>query len=249
MTPQFINIKKNIIFIIYMNNNNNNNNFIELLKEHTTIDNNFIDKFLKKIKIGSELDFHIKDKNVSKYLNVSLGNIRKRLNNAYTKSINFIENVDYIKIKTGPTSGITYMINYQCFERLAMSGDTQKSESVRMYFVKLREFLTENQRLIYKSMSNYNELNKYEEFEAIYFFAVDERKNDIFKIGRTKDILHRLRNYNNNKKKFYFFIIILLNVGRIREVDLKYLALVKNSILIEKCTGIALHGSVRSCEI
>ena len=75
MTHQFINI---IFIIIYMNNNNNN--FIELLKEHT-IDNNFIDKFLKKFKIGSELDFHIKDKNVS------LGNIRKRLNNAYTKLI------------------------------------------------------------------------------------------------------------------------------------------------------------------
>ena len=32
------------------------------------------------------------------------------------------------------------MINYQCFEKLAMSGDSPKSESVRMYFVKLREF-------------------------------------------------------------------------------------------------------------
>ncbi len=32
------------------------------------------------------------------------------------------------------------MLNYQYFKRLAMSGDTQKSEYVRMYFVKLREF-------------------------------------------------------------------------------------------------------------
>jgi len=204
----------------------NNNNFIELLKEHTTIDSDFIDKFFKNFKIGGELDFHIKDKDVSKYLNVSLENIRKRLNNAFTKSINFIENVDYIKIKTGITSGITYMINYQCFERLAMGGDTQKSESVRMYFVKLREFLTENQRLIYQSMSNYSELNKYVGFETIYFFAVDERKNDIFKIGRTRDIVNRLRNYN---------------VGRIKEIDLKYLALVKNSILIEKCMKFKLQ--------
>ena len=215
--------------ILYMDNIDyyiNNNNFIKLLKQHTTIDTDFIDKFFKKFKIGGELDYHIKDKDVSKYLNVSLENIRKRLNNAFTKSINFIENIDYIKIKTGKTSGITYMINYQCFERLAMSGDTQKSESVRMYFIKLREFLTENQRLIYQSMSNYNELDKYVGFETIYFFAVDERNNDIFKIGRTKDIVHRLRNYN---------------VGRIKEVDLKYLALVKNSILIEKCMKFKLQ--------
>jgi hypothetical protein len=44
------------------------------------------------------------------------------------------------------------MVNYQCFERLAMSGDSEESESVRMYFVKLREFITENQKLIYQLM-------------------------------------------------------------------------------------------------
>lgn len=41
-----------------------------------------------------------------------------------------------------------------------------------------------------------------------------------FKIGQTKDIVQRLRNYN---------------VGRIKEVDLKYFAIVKNPLLIEKC--------------
>ena len=38
-------------------------------------------------------------------------------------------------------------------------------------------------------------------------------------------IIHRLRNYN---------------VGRIKEVDLKYFALVKNPLLIEKCIGFQL---------
>jgi len=49
-----------------------------------------------------------------------------------------------MKIKTGRTTGVTYMINYQCFEKIAMSGDTQQSETVRMYFIKLREFIVEN---------------------------------------------------------------------------------------------------------
>ena len=69
-------------------------------------------------------------------------------------------------------------------------------------------------------MTNYDKLKKYDGFETIYFFSVDERRNDIFKIGRSRDILNRLRNYN---------------VGKIKETDLKYLALVKNSILIENC--------------
>ena len=61
--------------------------------------------------------------------------------------------------------------------------------------------------------------------ETIYFFAADERKTDIFKIGRTKNIIQRLRNYN---------------IGRIKEIDLKYLALVKNSVLIENCMKLQL---------
>jgi hypothetical protein len=64
------------------------------------------------------------------------------------------------------------------------------------------------------------QLKKYNGFEIIYFFSVDKRRNDIFKIGRSRDILNRLRNYN---------------VGKIKETDLKYLALVKNSVLIENC--------------
>ena len=112
------------------------------------------------------------------------------------------------------------MINYQCFERLAMSGDSEESETIRNYFVKLREFITDNQQLIYQAMTNKDDLRKYVGYECIYFFAADERKNNQLKVGSTKDIIDRLRNYN---------------VGRVNEVDLKYLAIVKNRILIEDC--------------
>ena len=42
--------------------------FIKLLKENTNIDEDFIDTFFKKFKIGGELDFDIIDTDVSKYL-------------------------------------------------------------------------------------------------------------------------------------------------------------------------------------
>ena len=199
--------------------------FITLLKKHTNIDVDFINTFFKQYKIGNDLDFHIQDKDVATYLGISLNTIRKRLNNAFSKNINFVEKSDYIKIKTNKTSAITYMINYQCFERLAMGGDSEKSETIRMYFIKLREFLTENQHLIYQAMENKKELNKYSGYESIYFFAVDDRKENIFKVGRTTDIVQRLRNYN---------------VGRIKGIELKYFALVTNSLLIEKCIKFTL---------
>jgi hypothetical protein len=194
--------------------------FVELLKKHTSIDPNFIDKFFTRFTPSEELDFHIKDTDAADYLNLQLKTLRKRLLNKYSKAIMFMERVDYIKINTGNKREVTYMLNYQCFERLAMNGNTQEAETVRMYFVKLREFLTENRMTIFQAMENNEDLKKYQGLECIYFFALDERKQEIFKIGRTIDVLKRLRNYN---------------VGRIKEVELKYLAVVSDAKLIEKC--------------
>ena len=194
--------------------------FIKLLKKYTTIDNDFIDTFFKKFKIGDDLEFHIKDTDVSNYLNIELRTLRKRLLNTFSKNELYVENVDFIRIKNDGVSNIDYMINYQCFERLAMASKSEKSEEIRLYFTKLREFISDNYNILYQSMENKLELDKYNKFETIYFFAIDDRHNDIIKIGRSSNITKRLSNYN---------------VGRIKEVELKYLALVKNSKLIEKC--------------
>jgi 23S rRNA maturation mini-RNase III len=199
--------------------------FIKLLKENTNIDEDFIDTFFSKFKIGGELDFDIKDTDVCKYLDINLATLRKRLNNIFSKTKRFIENVDYIRIKTGVSNNIIYMLNYACFEKLAMSGDSKQSEVVRMYFTKLREFITDNQRVIYQAMNKKNDLKIYNKMDTIYFFAADERKQDILKVGKSSKIVERLRNYN---------------VGRIKEVELKYVALVKNPLLIEKCIKLLL---------
>jgi hypothetical protein len=200
------------------------NVFTKLLKDHTTIDHDFIDEFFKKFKINGELEFDIPDKKVASYLGVSLDTIRRRLSNNFAKKKLYYENVDYIKIQNIKSHTKTYMINYNCFERLAMNGDTKQAEVVRLYFSKLRQFISENQHLISQAMDNNAELQNYSTKEVIYFFAADET-NMNFKVGRTSDIIQRLRNYN---------------VGRINEVDLKYLAIVKNSKMIEKCIKLKL---------
>jgi len=69
------------------------------------------------------------------------------------------------------------------------------------------------------------DLKIYAGMDTIYFFAADERKPNILKAGKSSKIVERLRNYN---------------VGRIKEVELKYLALVKNPLLIEKCIKLLL---------
>ena len=181
--------------------------FYKILLKYTNIDKQFILDFFKKFKINGELNFDIEDIKAAKYLGIELKTLRKRLNNEYSKNKYYIKNVDYIKINTDDyNSSKKYMLNYQCFEKLAMNSNSDKSEAIRMYFIKLREFLTENQNIIYQSMNNYESLKKYDGFETIYFFCVDERYSDILKVGRSKYIINRLRNYN---------------VGRIKEVELK----------------------------
>ena len=195
--------------------------FTDLLKENTIIDHDFIDTFFKKFKMGDDLSFHIKANDVAKYLGIKLLTVHERLANKYSKNKNYIEKADYIKVYSKKKNNdVIYYLNYQCFERLAMQGQTEKSEAVRMYFVKLREFLTDNQILIKQAMDQKSLLRKLRGKETIYFFAVDENKSNIYKVGRSSDILQRLKNYN---------------IGRIKEVDLKYLAVVTNSILIEQC--------------
>ena len=203
------------------------NIFVTLLKKHTDIDTSFIDTFFKQFRIGGELEFNIKDKDIATYVNVDVRTLRERLRNKYSKNKNFIKNVDYIIAKSGRGNTRTYMVNYQCFERLAMSGESSKSETVRMYFIKMREFLTEHQHTIYQAIENTSDIARYSGFEAIYFFAIDARHPNMFKVGRTTDIVKRLRNYN---------------VGRIKEIDLKYFAVVKNAIVIEKCLKHKLHN-------
>ena len=200
-------------------------NFIRLLKQFTSIDEKFIDIFFKKFKIGNELEYDINEKDVVKYLKITNRTLRERLNNNYSKNILYIENVDFIKRKEKNSSKISYYLNYQSFEKLAMSGHTKESENVRIYFSKIREFITENQNILYQAMDKSIDLKKYSMFETIYFFAVDDRYNDVFKIGRTNNIIKRLQTYNT---------------GRIKEIDLKYLALVKNSKIIESCMKLNL---------
>ena len=153
----FNNLEKNNIIDNNINNDFNlkekneiNNDFINLIKD--LYENGILKIYSENnlFKIEGELNFDIKDQDIAKYLGITLHTLRKRLSNEYSKTKKFFENVDFIKVKTGINSGVNYMCNYQCFEKLAMSGDSKKSESIKIYFVKIRQFLSENQKLIYQ---------------------------------------------------------------------------------------------------
>ena len=121
---------------------NNTNKLINLLKNN--IDNEFINTFFINFKIDGEQNFNIKDIDVSKYLEIKLSTLRYRLQNKYSKSKKFIDNIDYIKKKTGKTSSVSYMLNFKCFEKIIISGDSKNSEIAREHLSNIREILFKN---------------------------------------------------------------------------------------------------------
>lgn len=87
----------------------------------------------------------------------------------------------------------------------------------------------ENKKLINQALNNKDILNKFVEHKVIYFFVADPKYPEILKFGRTIDIISRLKTYNT---------------GRIYEPELKYLAVVKNSKLIEDCVKLMLKKNI-----
>ena len=171
-------------------------------------------------------DFHILDEDVAMYLDIKVNTIKNRLQNKYSKNKVYFENVDYVRVyKNKETRSISYMMNYPTFERICMTSDSLQGEVVRLYFTKLREFIRDNAVIFNKALEEQKceELKKYQKFETIYFFAVDE--TEMIKPGKAGDILKRIRSYN---------------VGRLKGVDVKYLALVKHRKLIEDCMKLKL---------
>ena len=61
--------------------------------------------------------------------------------------------------------------------------------------------------------------------KSVYFFVIDDREPQILEAENTIDIIDRLRNYN---------------VGKINEVELRYVCIVQNSLLTEKCLKLKL---------
>lgn len=77
---------------------------------------------------------------------------------------------------------ILYVLLVPCFENIAMSGDSPKSEVVQMCFIKLREFMTDRRHIISQAINNHDDLKIYNDMNVIYFFAVDKHKTNVLKL-------------------------------------------------------------------
>ena len=133
-TNEFINNKQ---IINTITNKNIKDNIINIAK----VDVDFINTIFKQYKLFGKLQFNIKDSDVIMFLGIQMKTLRNRLLNKYSKNKLYIDTIDYIKIKSGNTTGLIYMLNFQCFEKLAINSDNNKSVNIQFFFNKLHDYI------------------------------------------------------------------------------------------------------------
>jgi phage anti-repressor protein len=237
--------------------------FTNLLKTYTTIPHSFVDSFFTKFKLENDdnPEFYIKEEDVSKWLKIEVTTIRERLRNKYQNKLKkntnnpmYVENVDYtVQTNTKDKRKLHYLLSYKCFEKICMLTETEEGSQVRLYFVKLRQFVSEHYQSISQALSTNLSIKdiskkiKEKGLSCIYIIGlskeIDLRSEtstsglkDLFKPGRTTNLVNRFSNYNS---------------GRLNDVDIRYVAVVKNEIAIEHCMSVKLdkYRYVKDSEI
>ena len=197
--------------------NKKNSDLKEFLKLFTAVDEQFINEYYTFYEKCDGNNYGIILDDVIKYLDIKkkekfFVNVKKR----------FTEDVDYIvshvegkKAQKGDKI-VIYHINLDTFERICMRSNSVKANSVRDYFIIIRKFIQYYHKYfstnIKKNMLLYPK-------EYVYILLVNKDKN-IFKIGKTDDVRHRLQNYATGDDK---------------HPDVKFIMRVNNKNAVETC--------------
>ena len=189
----------------------------DFLKKYTGISNKFIDEYYSFYELCERDTFGIDSIKVINYLQIK--HTRKFHENLRE---NYILNVDYVihrlhqKLEKNKQD-VFYKLSFDGFERVCMASRSERGNQVRDYFILLRKFINYYRQHIANKIIDMTKNNKY-----IYILLVNKGK-DLFKLGRTKNIKHRLRNYAT---------------GRDTHPDIQFIMIVDDPKQIENCMKI-----------
>ena len=186
---------------------NNIINFKSFLKKYSNLSNSFIDDFHNIYDYDelNNIDFVIDLIIITKWLNVSKGNLKQILINKY------IENVDYIvkKIKSqnkarGGHNEENIMVTPECFKRLCMLSNTEKGEEVRTYYIELEKLLNHYRKYIIEALQKTVDMLENNQKEipeniksTVYVLKSPKDIDGLYRFGKSEDFKKRLANYNS----------------------------------------------------
>ena len=188
---------------------------VEFLKKYSTINNEFIEDFLKIYNIIDRNKFIENLDVISKWLKPTRKGLLKTLRESYKKNIEYVIKPLTYKKHGGNNKHEIYMTP-DAFKRLCMLSRTKNAEEVRTYFIMLERLVDKYKQDIVDGMQK--RIEQLERNQApksnpkkgvIYIFKADENFNDIVKIGKTGDLKKRMKSHNSSHKDdlevlFYF---------------------------------------------
>lgn len=129
---------------------------------------------------------------------------------------------DYIiiRVKQKSMKGIknaNYMLSFDCFEDISQNSSTEKGTIFRDYYRMLRKFIDYYKNHIADKILDLAKTN-----EFIYIIMVN-KENDILKLGKTKDMRHRLQAYAT---------------GRESHPDVRFIMIVEDKKRVEACAKL-----------
>ena len=99
------------------------------------------------------------------------------------------------------------MLTPDCFKRLCMRSRSKKAEEVRTYFIQLEALVIKYREQMMAGMEQ--EISRMERSEAtkrdeiragyIYVIKASTERDSVYKIGRTKDLARRLKEYRTGR--------------------------------------------------
>lgn len=184
------------------------------LKKYTSISSTFIDKYCsfydlcKKDKFGINVDL------VVKYLEYTDSKrFYRRFRKTYTLNEDYVIKKNAVKAEKD-VKLVEYFITIECFEKICMLSRSKMGNSVRDYFITLRQFINYYKNHIADTINHMAKPGK-----CVYIILANKNKN-IQKIGRTENLRNRLRSYVTGKET---------------HPDVKFIMLVDDAESVENC--------------
>lgn len=177
----------------------------EFVKLTSAVPSHFIDELLEFYDENiQQTDPVISLDTVARWLSSNKRTLVTTLKHSYR------ENFDYTIQKYTPTNkkvprannNKLYLLTPDCFKRLAMMSRSKNAEMIRTYFIEIENlFFKYRGEMLSGMQSELERLERNQNPKAGYMYIVraSEHKDGLVKIGRSKDLLSRLRAYNSGR--------------------------------------------------
>jgi phage anti-repressor protein len=209
--------------------------FFDFLKKYSTIPNNFLEDFYKIFNYQStnNKDKIVNIDNITKWLNIQKHKLKETLKKSYTIDIDYeIKKINKPTGRGGQKKEII-MLTVECFKMICQSTKSKKGNEIRHYFIEVEKMLDKYKDYIIKGLENkVDVLQKGRKSKVnptkgvIYVFRTpDSPENNLYKIGKTKDLKKRLQSHSS---------------GLSEDIDILFIQETDDITKIEKCAKEAM---------